>query len=220
MKLHCCVTLSLAAAGWALLAPTAPAADDQKTVQGSIQDVRAAAHQVTVKDADGKEWVFRVNDRSKLERRGRPVGLDQLAPGMNVQVTYATQDGENQVVSMTSAPVSGAELRKDVQDTLRAAKSYSFEQKDKYSQRLQGVLERVDDRLHYLQREAAREGGEAKRKLEPQIEKLRGVRDKLQSQAERVKSATPQAWDELKAGVHSALEDLHNAFEKVGQTFK
>jgi predicted nuclease with TOPRIM domain len=220
MRLHRFIVLSLAAAAAALPASAARAADEQKAVKGPIQEVRAAAHQLVVKGADGKEWVFRVNDRSKLERRGRPVGLDQLAPGMHVQVTFAAQDGENQVVSMTSAPVSGAELRKDVQDTLRAAKSYSFEQKDRYSQRLPGVLKRVDDRLHYLQREAAREGEEAMQKLEPQIEKLRGVRDKLQSQAERVKSATPQAWDELKAGVHSALEDLHNAFEKVGQTFK
>ncbi len=173
-----------------------------------------------MKDADDKDWVFRVNDRSSLERRGRPAALDQLTPGMHVQVTFASRDGENQVVSLTTAPVSGAELQKDVRDTLQAAKSYSFEQKDRYGRRLQGVLERVDDRLHQMQREAAREGAEAKQKLQPQIGKLRGLRDRLQARAERVKSATPQAWDELKAGVHSALEDLHNAFEKVGQTLK
>ncbi len=42
MRLHRSIVLSLAAAVAAL--PAARAADDQKTVRGSIQEVRAAAH--------------------------------------------------------------------------------------------------------------------------------------------------------------------------------
>jgi hypothetical protein len=219
MKLHRCV-LSLAVAVSAWLAATAKAADEPKTIKGSIQDVRAAAHQVVVTDEQGKEWVLHVNEQSKLERHGRKVGLDQFKPGTHVQVALVAHDGENRVVSMSPAPVSTAEVQKEVRDTLQAAKSYTFAEKDKYSRRLQGVVGQVDDRIDHLKHQAARASAEAKKEYEAQIQHLSGVRDKLQAQAERVKSATPQAWDDLKAGVGSALEDLHKAFEKMGKHFR
>ncbi len=220
MRLRRFIVLSLAAAVAALPASAARAADEQKTVKGTIQEVRAGAHQLVMTDEEGKEWVLHVDDRSKLERRGREVGLDQLTSGMHVQVTYVAHDGEKRVVSLTPAAVSAADVQKEVRDTLQAARSYTFEQRDKYSRRLQGVVGQVDDRIHQLQGQAARAGAEAKKQYAAQIEHLRGLRDKLQSQAERVKSATPQAWDDLKAGAGAALEDLHRAFEKVGERFR
>ncbi len=218
MKPYTWSVLSLATL--TLAASAALAGEKQETVKGSIQDMRAPAHQLTVKTDSGKEVTFQVDERSRLEQQGRKVALDQFKKGMRVQVTWEPRGGEKRVVALTQAPVSAKEVQQEISNALQAAKSYSFQQKDEYQQKLRQVVDRVDVQINQLQDQAARAGEEAKKKYSEQIDQLRRLRDKTESQIQRVKSATPQAWDDLKSGISSALEDLGKAFEKVGERFR
>jgi hypothetical protein len=211
MKHYRCAILSFAAL--AALVPAAPAADKPQTVKGRVEEVSASAHRLKVLTDEGKELALRVDGRSKLEQEGRAVALDEFKKGTRVQVTFEPRGGENRVVSLATAPVSAAELREEIREALRAAKSYSFRQKDAYRKRLERVLARADDRIAHLQAEAERAGARAQKKYARQIKELRRLRDRAAKRAERVKSATPSAWEDLKSGVSAALEDLRKALE-------
>ncbi len=217
MNDHRCAVLSFAAL--AMLVPAVLAAENQETTKGRIQEVRPSAHQVTITTDGGKELTLRVDDRSRLEQQGHKVALDQFKKGMQVRVTYATGAGEKRVVSLTPV-VSGKEVEKNIGKALQSIKSYTFQQKDEYRKKLQGVMEQADERIAELQRKADRAGAEAKQQYAEQIQHLRRLRDKAHTQLERVNSATPQAWDDLKSGVGSALDDLRKAFEKAADKFR
>lgn len=204
----------------ALFASSAWTAEKQETARGSIQEVRASARQVVISTDGDKELTLRVDERSILEQKGLEAALDQFKKGMRVKVAYEPRDGENRVISMTSATVSAEELENKFRDALQSAKSYTFQHKDEYRRKLESVLGQVDDRIDQLQDEAARAGAKEKKELPEQLAQLRRLRDKAEAEAERVKSATPEAWQDLKSGIGSAFEDLRNAFEKAGAKFR
>jgi len=203
-----------------LLVPAALAAEDQQTVRGRIQEVRPSTKQLLLTTEGGKELTLRVDDRSRLQQQGKEVALDQFKKGMRVQAVYESRDGGNRLVSLTPALVSAAEVQKEIRDALQAAGAYTYQHRDEYRRRLQNVLDQVNDRIEQLQSQAARAGAEARKEYAEQIDQLRRLRDKVETQAERVKSATPKAWDDLKSGVGAALEDLRKAFEKAGERFR
>jgi hypothetical protein len=196
------------------------AGQNAATIKGSIQSVNAATHRVQVTTDDGKPLTLHVGEQATLKRSGKTVSLDQFKPGMHVEATYVRRDGENRITSMTAQPVSAAQVRGEIRDALRAVKDYSFQQKDVYRQRLQRVMRQADDRIAVLQEEAAQGSAQAQREAARQVKQLRRLRDRAQVQLERVESATPAAWNELKTGISSALEDLGNAFENAGKQLR
>jgi hypothetical protein len=196
------------------------AADNPHTSRATIDSVRPSAHEVTVQTDEGKQLVLQIDDRSRLEQQGRAVSLDQFHPGMEVQIAWESRDGSNRLVSMTAAPVTAEEVQREIQDVVRAARSYTFQQKDVYRRKLERVLRHADARIDQLREQAAQAGSRAKQEYKEQIEKLRQLRARAQDQVDRVKSATPGAWEELKAGMGSALEDMHRAFQRAAEHFR
>jgi hypothetical protein len=218
MRCYLCAALSFVAL--AVPASATRAAENAEPIKGRIQDVRPSDRQLVLTTETGKQLTLQLDDRSRLELNGQQASLDQLKKGMRVKVIFESRDGQNRLVSLTSAPVSAEELQKKIHDTLEAARSYSYQHKDEYRQKLQSVLEEVNEHMGQLQHQAAQAGAAAKQQYAQQIEQLRRLRDKAQAQLERVKSATPGAWEDLKAGASAAFEDLRRAFEKAGERFK
>jgi len=211
MKHPRCMILSFSAL--AVLASAALTAENRQTVKGRIREVSASTHRITLATDGGKELTFRVDKNSRLERKDREVGLDEFKKGMRVKITYESRGGERRVVSMTPVTVSAEEVRTEIREALQSAKSYTYRQRDKYRERLERVLKRADNRIDELRDQAAQAGDQAKKKYHEQIKQLRRVRDKARTQLKRLKSATPEAWEDFKSGVRSAFEDLRKAFE-------
>ncbi len=201
----------------ATLGTLATAAQNTETVHGYLRAVNAAAHRVEVTTDQGKEVTLDVGNNARLERDGKQASLDSFRKGMRVKVSYEHRGNKDQVTSMTAAPVSTADVRQQIRDTLRSAKTFTFQQKDEYRKRLEGVMHQADDRIAQLEDQAAQAGAEARKKYDKQIRQLRRLRDRAQTQIERVQSATPQVWDDLRSGVGTALEDLGRAFEQAGK---
>ncbi len=118
---------------------------------------------------------------------------------------------------MTANPVSAADVRNSIRDALQSAKTYAYQHKDVYRRRLDHVLHQADDRIAQLEDQAAHASAAARKELEPQIRELRRLRDRAQTQVERVQRATPQAWDNLKTGVGSACKTSVAPFEQAGK---
>lgn len=219
MKRSACAMLALPVL--AVLASAVLAAQNpETTVKGHIRAVNPSTHRLEVATDEGKDVTLHIGEAARLERNGKAAPLDAFKKGMRVKVTFAPRDGENRVVAMTAEPVTADEVRNDIRDTLKAAKTYTFEHKDVYRKRLEHVMHEADDRIEQLQDQAAQAGAAAHKEYDKQIRELRRLRERAQTQIERVQAATPQTWQDLKSGVGSVLEDLGRAFEQAGKQIR
>jgi uncharacterized protein (DUF885 family) len=204
----------------AMFLPAAVWADGQEMIKGRIEDVRPSAHQVKLTTENGKKLTLHVDDHSRLERQGRQVSLDGFHKGMRVQVTFESRDGQDRVVFMTQAPVTVKELENDIRDTLEDVRSYTFDDKGAYYQRLRDLVRRADELIEQLKHKAAPTVGRVEKQYDEQIDQLRRLRDRAEAEAERVKSAAPGAWQDIKSGVRSAFEDLRKGLDKAAEHFR
>ncbi len=192
-------------------------AAETAVVRGTVVKADATAKQVTVRPADGKDVTLAVTAASRLEVGGKPATVAQFKDGQRVRATYAEKGGTKEVVLLKPAVTSDEQLGKEVKQALGAAKSYTFQQKDKYEAELREVADNVDDRIDLLEVEAKDAGAEAKAKIQARIAELRKRRGALEDRLSKVKSATADAWDDVKAGVGAAAADLEKA---LGELFK
>lgn len=197
-----------------------PGAAPPVTAVGRIADVQADANRFTLHTGDGNTLTLYVDERSELRLHHRPAALDQFKEGTRVRVTYQSQAGREHVLTMTEAPRALEDLRRETNAALRAARSYTFEHKEEYQKRLQGVLDQIQDQIDQLKHRAEQAGTQVQQKYPQQLEELRRLKAKAQTRLERVKAATPGAWEDIKAGVGAAMEDLQKAFERASKRFQ
>src|SRR5215218_507342 len=80
---------------------------------------------------------------------------------------------------------SSEDLKREVSEAVRAAKDYTYQQKDEYRKRLDRLAGRLDDRIAELQIKAREAKGEAKTQLDQSVEDLRRRSAVLRKQTER-----------------------------------
>jgi hypothetical protein len=161
-------------------------------LHGRIAEVRPGTGQITVQTRDGKDHTLTVDDRSTLRVGGETAKLDQLKPGMRVRVRYAAGDGKDRVLALTAVPPA-EDLRKQIRETLQAARAYGYQQKDEYARKLQGLLGDLDERIDELQEHAQEAKGQAHEEFDRQMKDLRRKREVVREQLDKVKAATPGA---------------------------
>lgn len=192
-----------------------------RTVWGRVSEVQPGGNQLTLKTRDGRELRLHVDAESRLLIEGRPAKLNQFKEGDRAQVTYAElPTGKDRVVRLAGMPATAADLKREVREALDAVKSYTFRQKDEYQKKLESLLEDVDGRLEDLRDRAEDVGAEARKELAREIELLRQKQQVIRDRLAKVKSAGADAWDDIKAGIGDALDDLQQAFERARSRFR
>lgn len=200
-----------------LAGPGTARAAETAVVRGSVVKADATAKQITIRPADGKDVTLAAAAASRLEVGGKPATLDQFKDGQRVRATYAEKGGTKEIVLLKPAVTTDEQLGKEVKQALAAAKSYTFQQKDKYEAELREAADGVDDRIDQLEADAKDAGAEAKKKIQARIAELRKRRGALNDRLSKVGAATADAWDEFKAGVGDAGSELEKA---IGELFK
>jgi flagellar capping protein FliD len=209
------------AAAFLFVASAVPAlSQDTASARGKVERVQADQQRLTVKTVDDKTLELRVNDRSKLTRRGEAVTLRQVEPGQRVRVSYRPEAGGNWLIMLAVRPTTTDDVSKEVKEALKAAKDYSYQQKDKYQVRLNEVIDDLDERIDDLQRQAKGAAADLQKQYAGQIETLKAQREVLNQRMAKVRSASAEAWDDIKAGVGEAMEELQRGLEKAWSRFR
>jgi hypothetical protein len=198
----------------------ARAADERARARGQITRVRPGDNQVVVQTADGRDLKLQTDNGSVLRARHSRVALDQFKEGDRVRVVYTSRDGENRVVRMVRVPANAEDVKREARAALEAARSYTFQQKDAYQERLESVLDDLHDRIDRLNEQAKGQGREASRELNERVRELRKQEGVVRRQLDRVKSASADSWDEIKKGAAAALQDLQTGLERAIDRFK
>ncbi len=193
-----------------------PARADTRVVSGKVTAVDAGRHELTARDAEGKTVRLRVGDDAKVRLDGKPAKLSEFKEGT---VVVATCEGDK-VVRLAGNPEGAGDVRKEVREAVDAIKSYSYRQKEKARARMESLMQDLDDRAAALRVRAAEAGASAREKYKEEIKALEVKQAALRKRMEKVRDASPEAWEDVKSGVSGALEELGSAFEKAWSRFK
>lgn len=196
------------------------AATGAETTTGRVANVQPDKQQFSLRGADDKTLMFVVDEKSELRLRRGPITLKELTPGTNLKVTYEDRGGARHVLAASQEAVSAADLKRQIRDSLAAAREYTFQNKDQYLARLQNLMHSMDDELDDLRQQARTATGDAKKELNREIADLQKRRDELQARMPEIKKASAEAWNDLKKGFSEAAEDFQKAWEKARSRFK
>jgi hypothetical protein len=208
----------------ALATPLAAAsvafAANNSTVTGRILEVQPAEGRLTLQTPEGHKLELSLDDRSEVRLQHQEARLGQFKEGSRIRVTYQPANGKNRVISLRDAPVTAEEVQQELREALESAKAYTFRQKEEYEKRLQPVLQDLDDRIDVLKEKAKGAAREAKKRYAQAIEELRREKEVVREQLAKARAAAPGAWNEVKAGVSAAWDDLRKAFERANERLK
>jgi uncharacterized coiled-coil DUF342 family protein len=93
-------------------------------------------------------------------------------------------------------------------------------QKDAYIQKLQARLHEWDKEVDRLATKAIKAKADAKLEYYEQIEELRDKQDVAIEKLEKLRQASDDIWEDLKAGIESAWNDLSEAVKSASSRFK
>ncbi len=215
--------LTLGMLAWLVLAaPGQEKRDATKsiTVDGRITKVQVEDDSFALRTTQGQDLKLHVDGGTDLRMAQRQATLRDFRVGTPVRVTYQPTAGKNRVLVMTDAAATVADVARETREALAAAKSYTFRQKDEYQRKLEAVLGKLGNRIEDLKKQAEQAGAEARQEYSKQLEELRRLRERAAERLANVKAASPDAWEEIKAGVGAAMEELQQAYERARSHFR
>ncbi|TWI68543.1 hypothetical protein LZ24_02516 [Desulfobotulus alkaliphilus] len=92
--------------------------------------------------------------------------------------------------------------------------------KKEYEQKLQAQLDEWGIRIDKLKAKADIKKADAQLEYHKQIEELRSQRESASNKLAELKSASGDAWEDLKAGIDSSWDSLGNAVKSAVSRFK
>lgn len=205
--------------GLAAAATAADKAEDRETrFRGTLTRVQPAERQLTVKNRDGRELTFTLEERSKVMVDGREASLDRLKVGDGVVVQYEARGDRKAVVSVRNTPALDV-LKRQGKEFLQSLKAYGYQQRDEYMRKLEATLVQMDEHIQDLKEQARQAGADAQQRYAKELEELRRKREDVQARLAKAKEASPQAWEDIKSGANAALDDLQKALERARSRF-
>ena len=127
--------------------------------------------------------------------------------------------GDKDQPQSKSGTVSSDNVKKEAKEAYEATKAYTQEQMQTIRKQMQTKLDEYGKEIDQLQAKAEKLEGDAKAKAEQQLAALRQKRDAVAEKVKDLGSSSGNAWEQLKAGIDAAMEDLGNAYKKVVAEF-
>lgn len=112
-------------------------------------------------------------------------------------------------------PVTPDTITKEARETIEATAQYTAQQKEAFQRKAQEELDAIQMQMAMLQGKADMASASARTELQKSIHELEVKKEAVKKQLDGLKSATDAKWDELRAGVHSAIEEMNQSFQRL-----
>ncbi len=121
--------------------------------------------------------------------------------------------------NQTSPPAS-QRVEDQTRQVIRETSRYTYDHRAEYERKLRDALDKLNRRIGVLEQKAQTADADARQEYRRQLPELRRLHDQAQTQLRRIERATPGAWDDIKQGIGSAMEDLRSAVDRAGRHFR
>jgi hypothetical protein len=126
---------------------------------------------------------------------------------------------EKEKTQSKPATVSKEDVKNKAKEALDATKTFTKEQMQAFREQTDSRLAEYQKEIDKLQAKAEKLEGDAKVKAEQQLTALRQKRAEVSEKLKDLSSSGENAWERLKSGIDSAMEDLGNAYKKAAAEF-
>jgi cell division septum initiation protein DivIVA len=127
--------------------------------------------------------------------------------------------GEKDQTQSKSATVSKEDVKQKTRQAYSAAKGYTQEQVQAFREQTENKLTEYKKKIDQLQAKAEELGGDAKAKAEQQLAVVRQKRDNVSEKLKDLSSSGGNAWEQIKSGVDTAMDDLASAYKNAAAEF-
>ncbi len=149
---------------------------------------------------------YRVDDSSRERRCGMSRSLLPMMVGLSVFIAGCEKN--------EPAKVTGEQVEKKVTEAAGAVADYAKQEKDEYVARAQKAIDEAKAEMDALKARAKRARASGKGKLKGQIKASERRWKVAQRKLGELKSASGEAWKDLKSGMDKAIDDLKPASAK------
>jgi len=190
--------------------------DNAHRARGKVTQVRPDEKRITLQTPDGKDLHIYLDSGSRIQLNHNDAKLSELKDGTMITVRYTTRDGKNYAVLVANHPTL-EEVRREIREALQGTKNYAFQQKEEYTKKLETQLKRLDEQVEELK--SSIKDAAAKPENQELLKDLQAKRAVVQEKLDKVRTSSAAAWEEVKAGLDAAVEDLMKSFQKARTRF-
>ena len=97
---------------------------------------------------------------------------------------------------------------------------YTYEQRSDFQTKAEEALNKLDRKVDEWKLKSRDLAGDARESWDAAVADLRVKRESLRQSFARMREATADNWDDMKASFRRAWEDLEDSFEKTADKFK
>lgn len=123
----------------------------------------------------------------------------------------------------SEAKVTSQEVKQEAKEAVETAKAYTYQQKDDYLNLMKAKMEDLDRQIQELQAKAESKASEVKTQSKTEfnqaMEELRSKKQAAEAKYESLKSASAEAWNDMRSGMDSAMDEMSAAFERARASF-
>lgn len=112
-------------------------------------------------------------------------------------------------------PVTSGAIAKEARETIEATAQYTVQQKEAFQRKAQEELEAIQKQMAALQGKADKASASARMELQKSIHELEVKKEAVRKQLDGLRSATDAKWSEMKAGVHTAIEEMNQSYQRL-----
>lgn len=112
-------------------------------------------------------------------------------------------------------PVTPGTIAQDARETIDSTVQYTAQRKEAFQRKAQEELETVQKQMAALQGKADKASAEARTELQKSIHELEEKKGAARKQLDGLKSATDAKWDEVRSGVHAAIEEMNQSYQRL-----
>ena len=131
--------------------------------------------------------------------------LAVMACGQQETTPSATEDVKS----------SAAELKRESEELLGAIRDFTMEQKELLQQKVRQQLSTFNDKINRLQVQAENAGDEAKSQWDTLSVDMKEKLEVAEKHAEHLKDASADKWDDVKANLSAAMQDIEDAYHRA-----
>jgi hypothetical protein len=117
-------------------------------------------------------------------------------------------------------PTTQEKMQKKLTEGAQAAKDYLAQQKEKYGKNMEDKLAEFNKKISELKEKAAAYSGEAKAKLDEQINNLSKESDSVKEKLGKVKDATAETWKNVEDDIDKSFEKLQKDYNDAKDSLK
>jgi len=139
-------------------------------------------------------------------------------------VVFLSACDSQEEAKQSESEVTSADVKKEAEEALQTAKAFTQQQKDEYMQQMQARIDKIEKEIQEVQAKAQSKATElkedSKAKFDQSMAELRSKKQAAADKLAELKSSSDKAWNDIKIGMDSAMDELSQALDKARSHFE